>query len=786
MNIQNYKITTIHKKRISETNFNCNINLLNYTLYNKQDNSLIINQKKISKKNLSNNELCNENKSNKKNINQLSFINNCKTPITKQKSAENLLKKKSKKKHKRFNSTDNNIIENNNNNTIQKINKTMNNTYTKIYNKRKYRTISVDKQNSYSMDEKNKKAIITKGKFNNNNLTINYSENILNIPLKKSNINYINLKIKSSYTNKIIDKSSNTFIKKIPTLINPVVQKTQKTLIKLKNNQILEKSKKIPLNQNTQKKNTRNNFIDNILSNKNLNIDEIKQNVKKIKEEITKENLKKKLKQRINNNDNIQFSKSEITNKITTKKLIKKSVSSNASFINYSQLTNKKIPVNLNTDDSLLNKIVSNKLTQKKGNNIFTKVNIINKKFNTIEYNNLNKKDNKTISKNSRETKEEDNDTDSIGEINKENNNNNISKSSDSITDIDDFCDNKHINRNHNTIHQIFQIHKINRNNFRFSIDYFKENKEEKNICFVLKLHMKNIEKIIFYDKNIIYTLNGINRKFHNFFKSIIYERIKNKVLENQKNEKTKNIIKKYLFRASPIYSNIKYLEKIYYDNLYKCESLYDNVIKADLPRTFPNNDSFKEDHNNYNKLYRILTSYSNYNIDIGYAQGLNLIAGHLIFTLEKEEEIFLFIDGLIHKFNLENLIGIKNIMKEKLNQIGILIQKNEKKVYDYLDKNYLDHEFFSANWTLTLMANSMKNKNLMIIWDYMIIFGWKFYYYFIITVLNFYENIIINSSQDDLPFLMKNLLNSKQFDLDFNNIINNTFYNMENHELKF
>ena len=82
----------------------------------------------------------------------------------------------------------------------------MNNTYTKIYNKRKYRTISVDKQNSYSMDEKNKKTIITKGKFNNNNLTINYSENILNIPLKKSNINYINLKIKIYYINKIINK----------------------------------------------------------------------------------------------------------------------------------------------------------------------------------------------------------------------------------------------------------------------------------------------------------------------------------------------------------------------------------------------------------------------------------------------------------------------------------------------------------------------------------------------------------------------------------------------------
>ena len=122
--------------------------------------------------------------------------------------------------------------------------------------------------------------------------------------------------------------------------------------------------------------------------------------------------------------------------------------------------------------------------------------------------------------------------------------------------------------------------------------------------------------------------------------------------------------------------------------------------------------------------------------------------------------------------------------MKEKLNQVGKLIQKNVKKVCDYLDKNFLDHEFFSANWTLTLMANSMSNKNLMIFWDFMIIFGWKFFNYFVITVLNFYEKVIISSSQDELPFLMKNLLNSKQFDLDLKNIINETFYNMENRDL--
>ena len=122
--------------------------------------------------------------------------------------------------------------------------------------------------------------------------------------------------------------------------------------------------------------------------------------------------------------------------------------------------------------------------------------------------------------------------------------------------------------------------------------------------------------------------------------------------------------------------------------------------------------------------------------------------------------------------------------MKEKLNQIGKLIQKNEKKVCDYLENNFLDHEFFSANWTLTLMANSMSNQNLMLFWDFLIIFGWKFFNYFIITILQFYENVIISCSQDELPFLMKNLLNSKQFDLDFKSIINETFYNMENRDL--
>ena len=829
MNKQNYRITIQQKKRISETNFYNNLKILNYSSNIKQDYAILNLKNHHSRKNLNQNELSNENQTNIKNISHLSFTHNFLNPIFKQKSSGNLLKKIKKEK---INPIENNF--NRNKITIlnmDKINQTIN-MNNSIFTSRKYNTKSADIENSSNdennnnknnMKKKNKK-LLSRRKLLNNQLTENFTDSfyISSKSLNKPIINYHNLKIKSSLTNKIKEKikeKNNTnnnnnnnnsinyihLIKKIPSLINPLIQKKQKKpLIKLYTPQVSEKNKnKIPINPTLIKKNNNDTFVDNILSNKKLNVEEIKENVKKIKEEIKKETLEKIIKKKERNfNEKTPHSKSksEITNRILAKQKLKKNqknkkcISSSGSFLNNSQNANKKFLTNLNINESLLNKIVSNQIKQKP-KNVFTKVNIINKKFNTIEYNL--KKDNNTISKNSGETKEEDNDTDSICENNKENNNNNniinnnnninnISKSSDSITDVDDFNDDKKITKHHKTIHQIFKIHKINRNPIlRFNKEYFEEeNKEKKNISFILNFSLKNIYRILSYDNKIIYTLNRINKSFNKFFKIIIYEKIKIKVLENQNIIRKKNIVKKYLFKSSPLYSNIKLLQKIYYENLYKCKSSYDNVIKADLPRTFPNDNSFKEGKENYNKLYRILSAYSNYNFNIGYAQGLNLIVGHILLTFEKEEEIFIFIDGLINKFKLENFIGINNKMKEKLNQVGKLIQKNVKKVCDYLDKNFLDHEFFSANWTLTLMANSMSNKNLMIFWDFMIIFGWKFFNYFVITVLNFYEKVIISSSQDELPFLMKNLLNSKQFDLDLKNIINETFYNMENRDL--
>ena len=437
-----------------------------------------------------------------------------------------------------------------------------------------------------------------------------------------------------------------------------------------------------------------------------------------------------------------------------------------------------KISPKINNEKNNLKRIsdiIRNNLNANKINR-----NINNKEFHTVE-NTINKRQNyfNIESKYTKETKDEES-TSYINNID-------ISSSKDdTVNERKESIDEFDLNENEgfhfqNPIHQFIPF-----NNNKL---HFEEKKNDKN--YILKnskkffTYIPLFSKLIFNycDLEMINTLTLINKKFHNSFIPIIYEKIKKLVLNINKNpnKEIRTKIKKYVFKYSPSYNNINLIQKIYYDNLYKCESIYDLQIKKDLPRTFPENILFKEGSNYYNKLYRLLTAYSNYNNKIGYAQGLNLLTAHILFIFEKEEEIFIFLDGMINRFNLEDLIGINNKLTSKFKKIGNLIKNYNKKVYYYLDKNSLSHEFFTANWILTLFSNSiLKTQYLSIIWDYMIIFGWNFCYFFIIVIIKFYENDIISFNPDQVSEFMKNLLFSEKFNLNFELILDETFILME------
>lgn len=147
------------------------------------------------------------------------------------------------------------------------------------------------------------------------------------------------------------------------------------------------------------------------------------------------------------------------------------------------------------------------------------------------------------------------------------------------------------------------------------------------------------------------------------------------------------------------------------------------------------------------------------------------------MYIYKNEIEAFVFLDGLITKFKLENLFGIKNNeLNKKLKEIEYIVNKWCPEVNKHLQKIFLNYDFFTCKWMITLFSNNINLKYLFQLWDYMIIFGWKFFKCFIIAVIKFNEKKILNSSLETITKIMNDILKTKEFENNFSNIINETF----------
>ena len=267
-----------------------------------------------------------------------------------------------------------------------------------------------------------------------------------------------------------------------------------------------------------------------------------------------------------------------------------------------------------------------------------------------------------------------------------------------------------------------------------------------------------------FLDDKSIICLSYINKEFYKHIRQVFYIRIFNKICKNKDNIFITKINDSLIDLVSNKLSKKKaQLESIY--SSLPTKTSYKDLILNDLSRTFPNDLRFKKDSVYYNKLYNILTKYSNYNPIIGYAQGLNFLFANAIYLYDNEKNSFFYIDGLIRKFNLEDYYAEKNPkLAAEINKFAKILNKYIPDIINYFNAKLLNHDFFTTDWILTLFGNSMNSDNLFICWNFMIIFGWKFFYCFVIQILVFYQSIIFSTNENGLSQLMKNLLKEEKF----------------------
>ena len=328
-----------------------------------------------------------------------------------------------------------------------------------------------------------------------------------------------------------------------------------------------------------------------------------------------------------------------------------------------------------------------------------------------------------------------------------------------------------------NQINNLFKV--VNTNN--------KRNKDINLILYNLLINKENndIKKLIdkYLDIKSLLKLSSLNKIFYKNYRIFLYKYLYNKSLASNKSIQEKNTYIMKIINSSFQYSNLNNLKEIkdIYKK-YKFKSKYDIEIIRDLTRTYPNDNSFSKDSKNYKKLYNILTCYSNYNKSIGYTQGLNFIGANIIYIFESEEKCFLFLDSLINRFELDNIFGINNKnLITKLMFYSNVLNKYIPDIISFFNKLNINHDFFSTGWILTLFSNSMKKECLITSWAFMIIFGWKFFYSFVIQILIWYKKDIFSSNLNELCYKMKSILSDDKFYLNYNNIIKNTFIFMLN-----
>jgi len=625
---------------------------------------------------------------------------------------------------------------------------------------------------------------IHKKTIKSNNIIENYKENKENIEIndnksiyfiKRSKVNSKVKRIKFPPSNKIYNSKTNSkskYINNGKKIIGNKYYKITLKEIKKKENEMKENND-IYFNENDLNEN-----ILSIKTEKNIeqnNRDSIINKVLHFKTECNGifNQIKSNNKNNANNNSNLN----EIQG---NKKLKEKKESINSIINNENDKNNKEINIEENGDIKNIENIIKNNLDYNLNKRKF----IMRKNDDNYLYQKLQKYNTHSTLNNDLILKTK---IDSIIQKEKDESSININKDS-SLPDNIDKQNSLTLNRDLMFTKKRFKSISLNLNKQPKKPQHLNN----KNILYEI-IENNKILQILYsfceFDNNLLNKFCLLSKNIYKKIKPLIYQKISSTIFKYNENNNTKNKIKKYLMKnnSSLMKLSSTILHKKYTDLIFENNNKYDVDIRKDLTRTFPDNILFKYGNTYYNKLYHILTAYSNFNKNIGYIQGLNFLAANIIYFFEDEIDEFVFLDAIIHKFDFNKILDKNlnnNFFVKKLEKINLLLMKKLPKLNKFLSNIKLNFDFFITNWILTLFSDSIDTEYLTIIWDFMGIFGWKFFEYFVLNVFILCENSILNSTQNNLTYIKKNIFRNENFKKNFNNLIKDTVHSLINDEI--
>ena len=194
-------------------------------------------------------------------------------------------------------------------------------------------------------------------------------------------------------------------------------------------------------------------------------------------------------------------------------------------------------------------------------------------------------------------------------------------------------------------------------------------------------------------------------------------------------------------------------LKKFYKKGIYqkyidqKLDEDIEEIIMKDLDRTYPSNQLFTDKYGEgQRRLYRVLSSYSLYNKDIGYLQGMNFIAALFLIYMD-EESTFFMLDSIMNKYEMRGLyLPEFPDLKKKFYVLLNLEKKLLPKIYEVLKRDNILPSLYASEWFLCLFTHNISIDYIVRIFDVFLLEGFKIIYRFSLAFMKLKEKSFLSS----------------------------------------
>ncbi|QIW99181.1 hypothetical protein AMS68_004699 [Peltaster fructicola] len=145
------------------------------------------------------------------------------------------------------------------------------------------------------------------------------------------------------------------------------------------------------------------------------------------------------------------------------------------------------------------------------------------------------------------------------------------------------------------------------------------------------------------------------------------------------------------------------------------------DAIKKDVPRTLTQQYDYYVEKG-YEKLKNLLIAFISKYEDLGYTQGLNMIAGHLLLAIPAEEDAFWMLCNIVDNFFPQEYFSRSSNLVGPLADNMVLrsyIRDIMPKLHDHLDAlGILPQNTLKLGWILTAFSDMLPKEPLQRVWD--------------------------------------------------------------------